>query len=190
MKYKITILMLISLVLAGCASNPFQLGEISAPRYDFTLIDERSEISKNGGKESWLDTFLYHGDDMFVPDRTELFKSTVTSAYESAPKKVILNQFDVIDSHANRIGAAQAAGLASISPAASAAVSGKSNDKDFIVCIIKATVDGKEIIGSAIATYQLEAFGSAIVYGDPQYISAVQSAVSEALKLWKEEAKK
>ena len=127
---------------------------------------------------------------MFVPDRIELFKSAVTNVYESAPNKVILKQFDVIDSYANRTRVAQEAGLATISPASSAMVGGKSNDKDFIVCTIKANVDGKEIIGSAIATYQLEVFGAAIVYEQPPYISAVQAAVSEALKLWKEEARK
>jgi len=127
---------------------------------------------------------------MFVPGRSELFKNAVTTAYENPPKKVILNQFDVIDSYVNRIGAAQAAGLATISPALAAGWQVAANDQDFIACFIRATVDGKEIVGSAIAVYQLETFGSGIVFNQPSYISAVQSAVTKALELWKEEATK
>jgi hypothetical protein len=148
-----------------------------------SVQDSRTELSRNGGKPSLISRFYYHADAAFVPTRLALFKAALSRVHGSSSKAVVLTKFDVIDSYARRMGAAQAAALASISPAAAVGASPVPGNSDFITCTIEATIDGASFSATASAAYK-ENRSSANVFLDPSYQSAVHTAVQEALSSW------
>jgi hypothetical protein len=177
---------LIGLMLAGCSSNPFVIDDyVAKPAYDVTIVDERSALSKEGGKEKVLDPYFYHGDKMFTPAKLELFSGALADIFEIPPEKVVLHRFDVIDYYAKRLATAQAGAMASVSYSAAIGMAPAPEDTDFIACVIEASIDGHEVSSSATAEYEVSPFVS-LVTNDPSYISAVHKAVKDSLQKWTE----
>jgi hypothetical protein len=177
-----------ALFLAGCSFNPFIIeGYDADTTYDVSIVDQRAELSIEGGNEKLLDPVHFLGDEMFVPAKIELLRGALSQVFETPPDEVVLERFDVIDVYPQRLAAAQAAGMASVSYTAAIGMSPGPEDVDFIACVIEADIDGRKVLGSATVEYEISPFAG-IVYNDPNYIAAVDEAVKGALVDWTERA--
>lgn len=58
---------------------------------------------------------------------------------------------------------------------------------DFISCVVEAYVDGRKIIRTAIAHYEMPATAT-MIYNQPDYVAAVHKAVRNALVEWTDRA--
>ena len=172
------------MLLAGCSFNPFLVdGFDSASTYDVQIVDARSAVSKKGGRERPLALAYYHGDDMFVPGKLELFRGALAQAYATPPQQITLHRFDVVDIPAKRLRSVQAGAMASVSIPASIAMAPDSAARDFIVCVVEASVDGQMFKGRSAAYYNIRPTDT-MIYNQPVYVAAVDRAVTESLSRW------
>ncbi len=178
----------LALLFAGCSFNPFVIdGYVAPPGYDVTIVDKRSDVSKAGGREHALDLARYHGDDMFVPGKLELLRGALAQAYDTPPREVTLQRFDVIDVPAKSVPAAQSAAMASVSIVGSIAMAPDAEDSDFITCTIEALVDGRPVKSSSLVYYELKPTDT-MIYNQPVYVAAIDKVVNESLSKFVEQA--
>lgn len=179
-----------SLAVFGCAGKVYNLSDIDeSSRYELIVKDERSDMSREGGKRKLFEALYFHGDDKFTPPRVELFKSAVSSAFENKPENIVLKNFDVVDSYAKRAGLGASAGIAATSyVGAIISESAYGGNSDYIVTYIRANVDGSIIEGKSTVPYQTS-ISSMNVFNDPAYETAVRIAIQNALNMWKGNAK-
>lgn len=178
----------LALLLAGCSFNPFVIdGYVAPPDYDVMIVDNRSDVSKAGGREHALDLARYHGDEMFVPGKLELLRGALAKAYDTPPTEVMVQRFDVIDVPAKSVPAAQAGAMASVSVAGSIAVAPNAEDSDFVTCTIEALVDGRLVKSSSLVYYELKPTDT-MIYNQPVYVAAIDKVVNESLSQFVEQA--
>jgi len=175
---------ILALLLAGCSFNPFVIdGYAAPPAYDVEIVDKRSDAAKVGNSKHPLELARYHGDDMFIPGKLDLFRGALAQAFDSPPQQVAVLRFDVIDVPAKSVPSAQAAAMASISVAAAIAMDSAVGDSDYITCIIEAMVDGRLVRSSSFVYYELKATDT-MIYNQPVYVAALDKAVRESLDQW------
>ena len=178
----------LALLLAGCSFNPFVIdGYVAPPAYDVEIVDKRSDASKVGNSKHPLELARYHGDDMFIPGKLDLFRGALAQAFDSPPQKVAVLRFDVIDVPAKSVPGAQAAAMASIAVVAAVAMESAVGDSDYITCTIEALVDGRLVKSSSLVNYELKATDT-MIYNQPVYVAALDKAVKESLDQWIEQA--